>query len=174
MILGSGFASLGKVDSFVKVLSKQPVTAVTAYLIRSYVKLKQSRTSKAKSFLRLLRQKTKPFVFDYSRCLVQKSKIVFKTSYRPTCNCAKHLFCPFFSRKVPKITATPNVLRLPAYSPDLNPIEISFSKLKSILRKAKIRDVGVLQEFLRQSPCLFTPSECGRYIQHAGYASTNN
>jgi transposase len=65
------------------------------------------------------------------------------------------------------------LLRLPAYSPDLNPIEMSFSKLKSILRKEKIRDVGILQEFLHKSPRLFTPTECERYIRHAGYAYTN-
>ena len=66
------------------------------------------------------------------------------------------------------------LLLLPPYSPDLNPIELSFAKLKSILRKEKIRDVGLLQEFLRQSPRLFTPDECERYIRHAGYAYTNN
>jgi transposase len=35
-----------------------------------------------------------------------------------------------------------SVLDLPPYSPDLNPIELSFSKLKTLLRKEKIRDVG--------------------------------
>ena len=41
-------------------------------------------------------------------------------------------------------SAGAKVLYLPAYSPDLNPIELSFSKLKSVLRKRKIRDVGKL------------------------------
>jgi transposase len=61
------------------------------------------------------------------------------------------------------------LLFLPPYSPDLNPIEMSFSKLKSVLRKEKIRDVGVLQEFLRQSASLFSQSECQNYWRHAGY-----
>ncbi len=62
-----------------------------------------------------------------------------------------------------------SVLYLPAYSPDLNPIELSFSKLKSVLRKRKIRDVGKLQRFLRRSPQLFSKTECRNYFRHAGY-----
>ncbi|GHT25833.1 hypothetical protein FACS18942_01840 [Planctomycetales bacterium] len=42
------------------------------------------------------------------------------------------------------------LLYLPPYSPDLNPIENSFAKEKSILRKAKIRDVDKLLEFLER------------------------
>ena len=61
------------------------------------------------------------------------------------------------------------VLYLPAYSPDLNPIELSFSKLKSVLRKLKIRDVGKLQRFLQRSPKLFSHTECKNYFRHAGY-----
>jgi transposase len=61
------------------------------------------------------------------------------------------------------------VLYLPAYSPDLNPIELSFSKLKSVLRKLKIRDVGKLKRFLKRSPKLFTPDECKNYFKHDGY-----
>ena len=61
------------------------------------------------------------------------------------------------------------LLPLPPYSPDLNPIEMSFSKLKSVLRKEKIRDVGILREFLKISPKLFSPNECKNYFKHAGY-----
>ena len=61
------------------------------------------------------------------------------------------------------------LLPLPPYSPDLNPIEMSFSKLKSILRKEKIRDIGTLREFLRNSHKLFSPTECQNYLKHAGY-----
>ena len=61
------------------------------------------------------------------------------------------------------------VLYLPAYSPDLNPIELSFSKLKSVLRKLKIRDVGKLQRFLQRSPKLFSHTECKNDFRHAGY-----
>jgi len=63
------------------------------------------------------------------------------------------------------------VLYLPAYSPDLNPIELSFSKLKSILRKEKIRDVPTLQKFLLESGYLFTKKECQNYFKHYGYTA---
>ena len=62
-----------------------------------------------------------------------------------------------------------SVLYLPAYSPDLNPIELSFSKLKSILRKEKIRDVPTLQKFLLKSGQLLTKKECRAYFKHNGY-----
>jgi transposase len=61
------------------------------------------------------------------------------------------------------------VLYLPAYSPDLNPIELSFSKLKSVLRKEKIRDVPTLQLFLLESRHLFNKKECLAYFKHDGY-----
>ena len=60
------------------------------------------------------------------------------------------------------------LLPLPSYSPDLNPIELSFSKLKSILRKEKIRNVGKLHEFLLASGKLFSSIECENYFRHAG------
>ena len=62
-----------------------------------------------------------------------------------------------------------SVLYLPAYSPDLNPIELSFSKLKSVLQKEKIRDVPTLQKFLLKSGQLFTKKECRAYFKHNGY-----
>jgi len=61
------------------------------------------------------------------------------------------------------------VLYLPPYNPDLNPIELSFSKLKSVLRKMKIREVEKLKRFLRRAPKLFAKTECRNYIKHAGY-----
>jgi transposase len=61
------------------------------------------------------------------------------------------------------------LLPLPPYSPDLNPMEMSFSKLKSVLRKEKIRDVGMLREFLQNSHKLFSTNECQSYFNHAGY-----
>ena len=61
------------------------------------------------------------------------------------------------------------VLYLPAYSPDLNPVEPSFSKLKTILRKQKIRDVEKLKRFLKRSPKFFTPTECRNYFKYCGY-----
>ena len=61
------------------------------------------------------------------------------------------------------------IMYLPPYSPDLNPIELLFSKLKSELRKRKIRDVESLQQFLLESGKLFTKQQCKNYFKHAGY-----
>jgi transposase len=58
---------------------------------------------------------------------------------------------------------------LPPYSPDLNPIELAFSKLKSLLRKAEKRTVEGLWSFLGQALDLFTPTECLSYMRHDGY-----
>jgi transposase len=66
-------------------------------------------------------------------------------------------------------SAGATLLPLPSYSPDLNPIELSFSKLKSILRKEKIRDVGKLHEVLLASGKLFSSIECENYFRHSGY-----
>jgi len=63
-----------------------------------------------------------------------------------------------------------SVLYLPAYSLDLNPIEGSFAKWKSLLRKEKIREVSPLQRFLLESQRLFTKKECNAYCKHRGYA----
>lgn len=60
---------------------------------------------------------------------------------------------------------------LPPYSPDLNPIELAFAKLKALLRKAAERTVGALWERIGQTLDAFTPQECANYFQHAGYAS---
>lgn len=58
---------------------------------------------------------------------------------------------------------------LPPYSPDLNPIERAFSKLKSLLRKAAARTVKELETTIATLLDCFTPAECGNYLQHAGY-----
>jgi transposase len=62
---------------------------------------------------------------------------------------------------------------LPPYSPDLNPIELAFSKLKALLRKAGRRTVDGLWEFLGQALDAFTPDECRNYFRHCGYPATN-
>lgn len=64
------------------------------------------------------------------------------------------------------------LLFLPPYSPDLNPIEMAFSKLKGLLRKAKRRTRDALWKTLGELLDKFTPVECTNYIRHAGYAST--
>jgi len=61
---------------------------------------------------------------------------------------------------------------LPAYSPDLNPIEMAFAKLKAWLRKLAVRTVPVLVEWLGWLAHLFDPEECENYIRHCGYHAT--
>lgn len=62
-----------------------------------------------------------------------------------------------------------SLLFLPPYSPDFNPIENAFSKLKSILRKAAARSVADLWEAIRDALPGFTPDECTNYFSAAGY-----
>ena len=60
---------------------------------------------------------------------------------------------------------------LPPYSPDLNPIEQVFAKLKTLLRKADERTIeGAWQRIGHLLEC-FTPAECANYLGNAGYAS---
>ena len=61
---------------------------------------------------------------------------------------------------------------LPPYSPDLNPIEQSFAKLKAMLRKAQERTIPGLYDRIGNILDLFKPDECGRYFKNSGYAST--
>jgi transposase len=63
------------------------------------------------------------------------------------------------------------LLFLPPYSPDLNPIEMLFSKLKTLLRKAEKRTRDGLWQTIGDLIAAFTPDECANYIRHAGYAS---
>ncbi len=60
---------------------------------------------------------------------------------------------------------------LPPYSPDLNPIEQVFAKLKTLLRKARARTIDAMAEGIRQSLTNFRPDECKNYLVNAGYAS---
>jgi transposase len=59
---------------------------------------------------------------------------------------------------------------LPKYSPDLNPIEMSFSKLKAYLRKAGERIIPRLRRRLGWFARNVTPREAANYFAHAGYA----
>ena len=59
----------------------------------------------------------------------------------------------------------------PPYSPDLNPIELAFAKLKTLLRKAAERTVANLWNRIGQILEVFTPQECANYFRHDGYAS---
>ena len=59
---------------------------------------------------------------------------------------------------------------LPPYSPDLNPIELAFAKLKALLRKAAERSIEALWRRIGRSLDQFTPQECANYFGHPGYA----
>ena len=61
---------------------------------------------------------------------------------------------------------------LPPYSPDLNPIELAFAKLKGLLRAAEERTIDGLWAFLGRALDAFAPTECGNYFRHDGYATT--
>lgn len=61
---------------------------------------------------------------------------------------------------------------LPKYSPDLNPIEQVFAKLKHLLRKAAARTLQTICAAIGQLLGAFTPHECANYFRNAGYRST--
>lgn len=61
------------------------------------------------------------------------------------------------------------LLLLPPYSPDLNPIENAFSKLKAMLRKAAARTIDRLWEAIAQIIQTYSPQECANYFDAAGY-----
>lgn len=63
-------------------------------------------------------------------------------------------------------------LFLPPYSPDLNPIEQAYSKLKAHLRRIGARTFDTLINAIGEVCDLFTPEECRSFFRHAGYAST--
>jgi transposase len=60
---------------------------------------------------------------------------------------------------------------LPSYSPDLNPIEQVFAKLKLLLRKAAERSVEATWKRIGTLLDDFTPNECANYLRNSGYAS---
>jgi transposase len=61
------------------------------------------------------------------------------------------------------------LLFLPPYSPDFNPIEMAFSKLKALLRKAAARSVDELWTSIAECLDSFTPTECRNYFKADGY-----
>lgn len=64
------------------------------------------------------------------------------------------------------------LLFLPPYSPDLNPIEQAFAKLKTLLRKAAERSVETVWRRIGTLLERFTPQECANYLVNSGYAAT--
>ena len=61
------------------------------------------------------------------------------------------------------------LLFLPPYSPEFNPIEQAFAKLKSILRKAAARTVETLEAAIATALDAFTSDECANYFTNSGY-----
>jgi transposase len=81
------------------------------------------------------------------------------------------------SHKGPKVgkmveAAGASLLYLPPYSPDFNPIENAFAKLKALLRKAAERTVDGLWAAIGNLIDLFEPNECRNYFAAAGYDAT--
>lgn len=70
----------------------------------------------------------------------------------------------------PAIEAAGAALRyLPPYSPDFNPIEQVFAKLKAMLRRTQARTREALWDAIGELLDKFSPDECERYIRHSGY-----
>ena len=61
---------------------------------------------------------------------------------------------------------------LPPYSPDFNPIEMAFAKLKAFFRAARPRTFDHVCELMATAMALFRPDECANYVRHCGYRVT--
>jgi transposase len=61
---------------------------------------------------------------------------------------------------------------LPPYSPDFNPVEQAFAKLKAFLRAARPRSFEQVIALVAAALTLFTPAECRNYVRHSGYRLT--
>src|SRR5208282_5928097 len=83
-------------------------------------------------------------------------------------NCRVHM-SPSIREAIEKAGAT--FQYLPKYSPDLNPIEMPYSKFKEFLRKVAARTVPGLNRAIRSFIPQLSPQECANYFNHAGYAS---
>jgi transposase len=66
-----------------------------------------------------------------------------------------------------------SLMYLPPYSPDLNPIEMMFSKLKTLLRKAEERSIDALWTTIGALLDQFPPDQCAAFIRHVGYGQPN-
>ena len=83
-------------------------------------------------------------------------------------NCRIHLVAGV-REAIEKARAT--LRYLPKYSPDLNPIELSYSKFKALLRKAAARTIPHLHRAIRAFVPQISARECANYFTHAGYVS---
>ena len=62
-----------------------------------------------------------------------------------------------------------SLLYLPPYSPDFNPIEMAFARMKAVLRKAAKRTIDAVWTETGEIVALFKPAECANYFVAAGY-----
>jgi transposase len=69
-------------------------------------------------------------------------------------------------------SAGAHLLLLPKYSPDLNPIEQVFAKLKTLVRKAAPRTFDAVSDAIAEALPQFSANECANYLKDAGYAYT--
>jgi len=58
---------------------------------------------------------------------------------------------------------------LPPYSPDLNPIEMAFSKIKAELRRRELRTIAEVEHAFGECPDWFTRKQCRNFVKHCGY-----
>ena len=63
---------------------------------------------------------------------------------------------------------------LPPYSPDFNPIELAFAKLKAFFRAARPRTFDEVCALMAAALALFMPAECAKYVRHCGYRCTRS
>jgi transposase len=80
--------------------------------------------------------------------------------------------------KVPAVrraieAASAQLLFLPPYSPDLNPIEMVFSQMKAKLRNEANRSVDALWQALGRIANAITPTQCANYFRHCGYSHSD-
>jgi transposase len=73
----------------------------------------------------------------------------------------------------PLVLKGASLMFLPAYSPDLNPIEQVFAKLKALLRKAEPRSRETLWRTIGSTLDCFKPNECRNYLVNCGYGQTS-
>jgi len=66
--------------------------------------------------------------------------------------------------------ASARLLFLPEYSPDLNPIEQAFAKLKAVLRKAAPRCLDAVSDAIATALTAIAPQECANNLRNSGYA----
>jgi transposase len=83
-------------------------------------------------------------------------------------NCRIHL-SPRVREVIEKSGAT--LRYLPKYSPDLNPIEMAYSKFKECLRSAEARTIAEIYRAIRSFLPSLSAQECANYLRHAGYIS---